>query len=145
MPAERYRSCSRSPVRSIVAPLGERLDCARLGRAGSRALSEQSPTDTGCDTRWLFGVLFRFGRAEGPGLEFVFRLNGTRSWWLTLDLLDWPQHLEPSVSCGDNFVRVGSLDKWFGVVDVVLCDEVVNSGLQIDQAPEDPTLEPSSG
>jgi hypothetical protein len=107
------------------------------------ALSEQSPTDRGCDIRWLFGVLFRFGRVEGPGLEFVFRLNGTRFWWLTIDLVGWPHHLKPSVSCGDNFVRLGSPDKWFGVVDVVLCDEAVDGDLQIDRAPEDPMLEPS--
>jgi hypothetical protein len=53
--------------------------------------------------------------------------------------------LKSTVSCGDNFVGVGSLDKWFGAVDVVICDEMVNGGLKIDQAPEDRMLEPSSG
>jgi len=49
--------------------------------------------------------------------------------------------LEPSVSGGDDVVGVGASDEWFGFGLIVLVDETIDSGLQVDDGSEDTMLE----
>jgi hypothetical protein len=52
--------------------------------------------------------------------------------------------LEPSVSSSDYLFGVRLPYEWFGVVFIVLPDEAIDCGLQIDQRVENTVLEPSA-
>jgi hypothetical protein len=52
--------------------------------------------------------------------------------------------LEPSVSCGDDFVGIGFPDEWLGL-GIVLGDEAVDGGLQVDDGMERAMLQPPAG
>ena len=58
-------------------------------------------------------------------------------------LVDRLQHLEPSVSGGDDVVGIGAPDEWLGFGDVVLGDEAVDGSLQVDDRMEHAVLEPT--
>ena len=51
--------------------------------------------------------------------------------------------MEPSVSCGDDFIWVGFPDEWLWVGGIVFVDEAVDGGLEIDDGIEDAVLEPA--
>ena len=53
--------------------------------------------------------------------------------------------MEPSVSGSDDVVRFGLPDEGLWVCRVVLADETVDGGLEIDDGVEDAVLEPASG
>ena len=53
--------------------------------------------------------------------------------------------MEPSVSGGDNFVWVGLPDEGFRLVIIVLPDEAVDGGLQIDNGIEHAVFQSSPG
>lgn len=55
--------------------------------------------------------------------------------------MDRLQHLEPSVSGGDDVIGVGAPDKRLGFGDVVFGDEAVDGGLQVDDRMEHAVLE----
>ncbi len=52
---------------------------------------------------------------------------------------------EPSVSGGDDLVRNGTPDEGLGLCFVVLGDEAVDGGLQIDDGVKHAVLQPSPG
>ena len=52
-------------------------------------------------------------------------------------------HLEPSVSCGEDVVGVGAPGGWFGFGEIVLGDEAVDRGLQVDDRMKHAMLEPA--
>lgn len=53
--------------------------------------------------------------------------------------------MERSVSCGDDIVGIGFPDEWFRVCSIVLTDEAVDGGLEIDDGMEDTVPEPAPG
>jgi hypothetical protein len=53
--------------------------------------------------------------------------------------------LEPSVSSSDYLVWICFPDERFGFVGIVLLDEAIDCGLQIDKRVEYAMLEPASG
>lgn len=57
--------------------------------------------------------------------------------------MDRFQHLEPSVSGGDDVIGVGSPYERLGFGDVVLGDETVDGSLQVDNRMEHAVLEPA--
>ena len=53
--------------------------------------------------------------------------------------------MEPSVSCGDDFIGVGFPGERLWVGGIVFADEAVDGGLEIDDGMEDAVLEPAPG
>ena len=62
----------------------------------------------------------------------------------TFDLVDRIQHLVPSFDGGDDAVRIGGPDEGLRFC-VVLADEAVDGGLEVDDGAEDAALEPALG
>ena len=58
--------------------------------------------------------------------------------------MDWLQRLEPSISGGNDRIWIGAPDERFWGL-VVLFDEAVDRGLQVDNGAKDAIFEPASG
>ena len=52
--------------------------------------------------------------------------------------------MEPSINGSDYIFGFGFPDEWLGLLGVMLGDESVNGGLQVDEGMEHVVLEPSA-
>ena len=59
--------------------------------------------------------------------------------------MDSLNHLEPSISGGDDFIWISSPHEGFGACLVVFFDEAVDGGLKIDQRMKDAMFEATAG